>query len=500
MRTAGVLMPVASLPSDYGIGCFSKEAYEFVDNVKESGLSLWQILPLGPTGFGDSPYSSFSTFAGNPYFIDPDELVKKGWLKKGEPGKYDFGKNAGVIDYGKIYASRFKMLRKAFKRSGIQNDRNFNAYVKKNAFWLNDYALYMAIKDHRKGEPWLQWEKDLRIRDKKALAKVTEQYAEDILFYEFLQFEFDDEWKKLKKYANKSGVKIMGDAPIYVAMDSADTWAHPELFQLDKDMNPASVAGCPPDYFSPEGQLWGNPLYDWEFHRKTGFKWWIRRLKRMFEFYDVVRIDHFRGFDSYYSIPYGSTTAIKGHWEKGPGYGLFAAVKKELGEKEVIAEDLGLLTESVRKLVKRTGYPGMKILEFAFDPEGDSDYMPHNLIKNSVVYTGTHDNDTCLGWYRSIDKKTKKFVDGYMDIGDIPEKEIPWVLIRAAMGSVADYCIIPMQDFLSLGSKARINVPSTLGNNWMWRMKKNAFTKRIRNRIRKNVTLFRRGNLSRGKC
>lgn len=494
MRTAGVLMPVASLPSDYGIGCFSKEAYEFIDNVKESGLSLWQILPLGPTGFGDSPYSSFSTFAGNPYYIDPGELIEKGWLKKKDIEKYDFGHDPGHVDYGKIYEARFKMLRKAFKNSGIENDRKFKAFVKKNGFWLDDYALYMAVKTHKKGAPWLQWDEDLRTRKKEAINKAKERYAGDILFYEFLQLEFEEEWKKLKSYANKKGVKIVGDVPIYVAMDSADTWSGAELFQLDKDMKPQAVAGCPPDYFSPTGQLWGNPLYDWDYHRKTGYRWWIKRFKRMFEFYDVVRIDHFRGFDSYYSIPYGSETAVNGHWVKGPGYSLFDTMKKELGEREVIAEDLGILTDSVRKLVKRTGYPGMKILEFAFDPGSDSDYLPHNHIKNSVVYTGTHDNDTCLGWYRTAGRKDRRFIDKYLNIGDIPEKEIPWVFIRNAMGSVADICIIPMQDFLALGSEARINTPSTLGNNWSWRMKKNAFTKKIKRRIREMVGLYRRGS------
>lgn len=485
-------MPVASLPSDHGIGCFSKEAFSFVDDLKEASLSLWQILPLGPTSYGDSPYSSFSTFAGNPYFIDPDTLVEKNWLTKGDLKKYDFGKDPLSIDYGKIYENRFKMLKKAFDNSRITEKRGFRSFVKKNSFWLKDYALYMAIKSHRGGVSWTEWEDDLRKRKPSAIKKARDEYAEDILFYEFQQYEFWEEWKKLKGYANKQGIKLVGDIPIYVALDSADAWAAPELFQFDEDLRPKAVAGCSPDGFSPTGQLWGNPLYDWKYHKDTDYKWWIGRLKRVFDLYDIVRIDHFRGFDAYYSIPYGHKTAEKGHWEKGPGYALFDRMKKELGEKEVIAEDLGFLTDSVRRLVKRTGYPSMKVLEFAFDSREDSDYLPHNYIKNSVVYTGTHDNDTCRGWFETLRKSDRRFAVRYLDMKDVPDKEVPWEFIRAAMMSVSDHCIIPMQDFLSLGSEARINTPSTIGNNWTWRMGKKDFTKKIRKRISDMVKLYRR--------
>ncbi len=493
MRTAGVLLSISSLPSDLGIGCFSKEAYEFIDDLKESSLSLWQILPLGPTSYGDSPYSSFSTFAGNPYYIDPETLVEKGWLKKADLKRYDFGKNERYIDYGKIYENRFKMLRKAFKNSGIEKSKAFRTFEKKNSFWLNDYALYMAVKTHRKGASWIFWDDDIRRRKRDALKEAKVKYAEDVLFHKFLQFEFEEEWKKLKEYANKNGISIVGDIPIYVALDSADAWADPKLFRFDKDLLPEAVAGCPPDAFSVTGQLWGNPLYDWKYHKDTDFKWWMKRLKRVFELYDIVRIDHFRGFDSYYAIPYGDKTAEHGHWEKGPGYALFDRMKKELGERQVIAEDLGFLTDSVRRLVKRTGYPGMKILEFAFDSKEDSDYLPHNYDRNSVVYTGTHDNDTCRGWYESLKPRDKRFAEKYLELKDVPPGEISWKFVRAAMMSVSDICIIPMQDFLGLGSEARINTPSTLGDNWKWRMRKKEFSRSRKKRIAEMVKLYRRG-------
>ncbi|MCR4590401.1 MAG: 4-alpha-glucanotransferase [Lachnospiraceae bacterium] len=493
MRTAGTLLSISSLPSEYGIGCFSKEAYEFVDQLKEASLSLWQVLPFGPTSYGDSPYSSFSTFAGNPYYIDPETLAEKGWLTKADLKKYDFGKKPRYIDFEKIFENRFSMLRKAFKKSGVEKTKAFKSFEKKNSFWLNDYALYMAVKNHNKNASWLLWDEDIRLRKREAVKEAKEKYAEDILFYKFQQFEFEEEWKKLKAYANKQGIKIVGDIPIYVALDSADAWSDPRLFQFDKNLKPEAVAGCPPDAFSATGQLWGNPLYDWEYHKSTGFKWWMRRLKRVFELYDVVRIDHFRGFDSYYSIPYGDKTAEHGHWEKGPGFALFDTMKKELGEKPVIAEDLGILTDSVRRLVKRTGYPGMKILEFAFSAGDDSDYLPHNGVKNSVIYTGTHDNDTCRGWYETLNPRDRRFAEKYLELKGVPGPEISWRFIRAAMMSVSDICIIPMQDFLGLGSEARMNTPSTLGNNWKWRMKKKEFSKAKRKRISEMVEVYRRG-------
>ena len=344
-------MAVSSLPGNYGIGCFSKEAYRFVDDLHDAGQSLWQILPLGPTSYGDSPYQSFSTFAGNPYFIDPDTLIAKKWLTKKECESFDWGKDPQKVDYAKIYYSRFRLLRKAYRRSKIAADRGFKKFLKDNSFWLPDYALFMALKDAHDGKSWETWEKELRFRDKETMKKAQEKYAGDIEFYEFLQYEFFEQWKALKKYANNKGIEIVGDIPIYVAFDSADAWANPELFEFDENLEPIAVAGCPPDAFSADGQLWGNPLYRWDVHKKKGYDWWMKRLDACFKLYDVVRIDHFRGFDAYYRIPYPAENARHGKWVKGPGYDIFKTMKKKLGEKKVIAEDLGYLTPSVIKLV-----------------------------------------------------------------------------------------------------------------------------------------------------
>ncbi|MCR5746372.1 MAG: 4-alpha-glucanotransferase, partial [Lachnospiraceae bacterium] len=393
----------------------------------------------------------------------------------------------------KIYEQRFKLLKKAYKRAKISTDKDFAAFVKENAGWLPDYALFMALKDAHKGKSWEHWEKGLRFREKDAIEKAVKTYAEDIEFYEFLQYEFNLEWKKLKGYANEKGIEIVGDIPIYVAFDSSDAWADPGLFEFDEDMKPVAVAGCPPDAFSADGQLWGNPLYKWEVHKKDGYKWWMRRLKHCFDIYDVVRIDHFRGFDAYYRIPYPAENAKKGKWVKGPGYELFDTMKKKLGEKQVIAEDLGFLTPSVLKLVKRTGYPGMKVLQFAFDPREESDYLPHNYIKNSVVYTGTHDNDTTLSWYYDISATDRKFAAEYLDIPkEVKDQEVPWYFIRGAFASVADTAVIPMQDILSLPHAARMNHPSTIGGNWEWRMKPGAFNKAKQKKLLKMTELYGR--------
>ena len=402
MRKCGVLMPVSSIPSRFGIGGFSKEAYAFVDFLAEAGQSLWQILPLGPTGYGDSPYQSFSTFAGNPYYIDLEALIQEGLLLEKECEEVDYGTNPNYVDYEKIYFSRFALLRKAFERADIQNNAEFQAFVEKEKSWLKDYAMYMAIKDSLGGIAWIEWDEDIRLRKPKAMKAYEEKLADDIAFYCYQQYLFFTQWHALKKYANKKGVEIVGDIPIYVAFDGADAWANPELFQLDEENIPVAVAGCPPDAFSATGQLWGNPLYKWDYHKQTGYEWWVRRMAHCFDLYDVVRIDHFRGFDEYWAIPYGDETAEFGRWEKGPGYSLFEVLKKTLGNRPVIAEDLGFLTPSVIKLVKKTGYPGMKILQFAFDPREESDYLPHNYTSNSVVYTGTHDNDGLRHWIRSL--------------------------------------------------------------------------------------------------
>ena len=484
MRESGILLPVSSLPSKYGIGCFSAEAYEFIDQLKEAGQSCWQILPLGPTGYGDSPYQSFSTFAGNPYFIDLDRLVSYGWLTEEECEAVPFGDNPRFVDYEKLYNGRFRLLRQAFLRSRIEKDADFQNFVADNARWLPDYALYMALKKENGERPWIRWEDGLRFRDPQLLDEKRTELAEDICFYEFLQFEFQRQWKDLKAYANSQGIKIIGDIPIYVSLDSADAWAGKELFQFDENGYPLAVAGCPPDGFSATGQLWGNPLYDWNYHKKTGYRWWMERLSFCYSMYDVVRIDHFRGFDEYYSIPYGETTAVNGHWEKGPGLELFLKAKEVLPGKEIIAEDLGYVTDSVRKLVQDTGFPGMKVLEFAFDSRDTgsaSDYLPHNYSTNCVVYTGTHDNETVTGWFcHGLKGEEKQMVRDYFCAEKTPDKEMYLPLICGAMRSVARLCVIPMQDIFGYGNEARINTPSTTGDNWKWRLLPGEFSPDIR--------------------
>lgn len=477
MRRCGVLMPISSLPSRFGIGGFSKEAYEFVDFLAASGQSLWQILPLGPTGYGDSPYQSFSTFAGNPYYISLDLLIDQGLLTSEECSSVDYGDNSHKVDYEKIYNTRFKLLKKAFERANVGENAEYQEFVENNKEWLKDYAMYMAIKDSLGGISWIEWDEDIRLRKPHAMAEYENKLAKEIAFYSYQQYLFATQWMALKSYANKKGISIVGDIPIYVAFDSADTWANPELFQLDEENVPVAVAGCPPDAFSATGQLWGNPLYRWDYHEETGFAWWIRRLAHCFKLYDIVRIDHFRGFDEYWAIPYGDETAEFGEWKQGPGYKLFDAMKKALGNRAVIAEDLGFLTPSVLKLVKKTGYPGMKVLQFAFDSREESDYLPHNYPNNCVVYTGTHDNDTVNGWIPSMSRKDLVFAKKYLNVkrtSDICES-----LIRTALGCVADTAVIPMQDYLGLGSEARINTPSTLGGNWEWRMDRDACTEEL---------------------
>lgn len=492
MRRNGMLLPIASLPSPYGIGGFSKEAYEFIDLLEETGQKLWQILPLGPTSYGDSPYQSFSTFAGNPYFIDLDTLAEKGWLTKEACEASDYGDNESYIDYGRIYNSRFVLLKQAFLNSDILSDEKFTEFCKDNQHWLPDYALYMALKNQNDGKSWIEWEEEIRLRKPEAVEYYKKELEEECNFYEFLQYEFHEQWTKVKEYAHEKGIQIVGDVPIYVAFDSADTWANPELFQLDEKNLPLGVAGCPPDAFSATGQLWGNPLYNWAYHKKTGYDWWLKRIAYCFDLYDIVRIDHFRGFDEYYSIPYGDETAVNGHWEKGPGMDLFNTVKEKLGELDIIAEDLGFLTESVFQLLKDSGYPGMKVLQFAFDPSEDSDYLTYKYQRNCVVYTGTHDNDTTAGWFEKLSDGDKEVALRYMNSFYTPKEEQHWDLIALAMRSTADTCIIPVQDFLGLGSEARINMPSTLGDNWKWRMTKGVFSEELKEKIRRMTKLYGR--------
>ncbi len=479
-RKSGILMPISSLPSPYGIGGFTKEAYEFVDFLKEAGQTYWQILPLGQTGYGDSPYQSFSTFAGNPYFIDLDCFVEAGYLNREDLEAIDFGENPAQVDYAKIYNGRFCVMEKAYHNSPYalnaccrnENDRRavaeFEQFIEDEAEWLPDYALYSAIKNHLGGIALSDWDEDVRLRKPEALEAYRQSQADVIRFYEFQQYFFRRQWMALKKYANRRKIKIIGDIPIYVAFDSADTWANPELFQLDEKGYPTAVAGCPPDGFSATGQLWGNPLYRWDYHKETGYAWWMKRLSACFRLYDVVRIDHFRGFDEYFAIPYGDTTAERGSWQPGPGLDFMKAIRKNLGSKPIIAEDLGFLTPSVLNLVKKSGYPGMKVMQFAFDSRESGDYLPHNYPKNCVVYTGTHDNDTITGWFGHVAKADLKYAKKYLNISS--SRELNWTFIRHTLASVADTAIIPLQDYLGLGSEARINTPSVLGGNWQWRM------------------------------
>ena len=489
-RSAGILLSITSLPGQYGIGCFSKNAYEFVDWLKEAGQTYWQILPLGPTSYGDSPYQSFSTFAGNPYFISLEELVEEGVLTEKECDGADFGKKADSIDYEKIYRSRYPLLHKAYERSRISEDPEYVRFVEENRWWLSDYALFMAVKDRFGGAPWTEWAEDIRLRRGNSMDDYRRELYFDIEFQQYLQYKFFCQWKKLKAYANEKGIQIIGDIPIYVAMDSADAWAHPELFQLNEQNVPTAVAGCPPDGFSATGQLWGNPLYRWEYHKSTGYDWWMSRMWYSFQLYDVVRIDHFRGFDSYYAIPAGAKTAKKGEWKKGPGMDLFRMLEKKLGTLNIIVEDLGFLTPSVRKMVKDSGFPGMKVLQFAFDPREESDYLPHNYTSHSVVYTGTHDNETSVGWFQTAPRECVSFAKKYLSL--TKEEGYHWGMMRGAWASVSDLAIVPMQDVLGLGNKARMNTPSTLGCNWKWRAKKDQITPALAAKIRKYMKMYGR--------
>ena len=484
MRKCGVLLAVSSIPSKYGIGAFSKEAYAFVDFLEKAGQKLWQILPLGPTGYGDSPYQSFSTFAGNPYYIDLEALIEEGLISKEECDSYDFGDHPEYIDYEKIYLSRFKALRTAYNNSNIAKNADFQKFIADNAYWLDDYALYMAVKNKNGSKGWNEWDEDIKLRKPEAVAMYKEKLKDEIAFYQFQQFYFAKQWFALKTYANEKGIEIVGDIPIYVAFDSADAWTNPELFQFDDTCTPTGVAGCPPDAFSATGQLWGNPLYDWEYHKSTGYDWWMKRIGYCYQLYDVVRIDHFRGFDEYYNIPYGDPTAENGKWMPGPGYELFKTMKEKIGDKPVIAEDLGFLTDSVVKLIEDTGYPGMKILQFAFDSRDESGYLPSKYTPNCVVYTGTHDNDTVVGWFNTIEGADKEFAKSYVGIADDAEPDYNWKFIKSAMASVADTAVIPIQDYLGLGSEARINIPSTLGTNWKWRLKVDACTDELAQRMK----------------
>ncbi|NLK94236.1 MAG: 4-alpha-glucanotransferase [Clostridiales bacterium] len=488
-RGAGVLMHIASLPGKFGIGTFGKEAYKFSDFVSKSGLKYWQMLPVGHTSYGDSPYQCFSAFAGNPYFIDFDILCEQGLLKESEYKYEDYGKDSEKIDYALIFKVKNKVLKKAYsnfkKSKGLKELREeFKDFKNKNAFWLDDYSLYMAVKNHFKLVSWSNWDEDIKLRKQEAMDYYKEKLADNIEYWNFVQFLFFSQWANLKEYVNSLGIKIIGDIPIYVAEDSVEAWSQPSNFKMDYNtMTPKFVAGCPPDMFSETGQLWGNPIYDWDNMRNQGYSWWISRIRESLKLYDVLRIDHFRGFEAYWEIPYGDETAVNGEWIKGPGIDLFNAIKRELGEVEIIAEDLGFQTDSLVEFLKETGYPGMKVLQFAFGSgDGKNDFLPHNYNTNCIAYTGTHDNDTFLGWFTETGSK-EEAAEAKLYLGLNEEEGYNWGFLRGIWNSIANVAIAPMQDFLNLGNDARINFPSTMSGNWQWRAKKNSYNNELANKI-----------------
>lgn len=493
-RSSGILFHPTSLPGKYGIGTLGKEAYAFIDFLKKSRQKLWQIFPLGPTGYGDSPYQSFSSFAGNPYLIDFDLLIEAHLLSEEDLRDVFFGDNEEYIDYGAIYNQKYPLLRKAyenFKSSDNHEMReNLEDFKRENASWLNDYSLYISLKNHFNGLPWNEWAHDIKNREHGAMEHYKNELADDIEYHNFIQFLFFKQWGDVKRYANENGIKIIGDIPIFVAADSSDAWANPEIFLFDEERKPVKVAGVPPDYFSATGQLWGNPLYNWQKLKETNYSWWVERVRANLSTCDIIRIDHFRGFEAYWAVPYGDDTAINGQWEPGPGIDLFNAIKSQLGELPIIAEDLGLMTQGVIDLREATGFPGMKILGFAFDSGEENDYLPHTYTKNCVVYTGTHDNDTLIGWFQKAKEEDRQFARDYLNSRS--DDEIHWNAIRGAWSSVANMAISPVQDFLGLGSEARINTPGVAAGNWQWRLRHGVLTDELAERIAKLTRVYSR--------
>lgn len=479
MRESGILCPIFSLSSRFGIGCFSKEAYEFVDFLWESGQGYWQILPVGPTGFGDSPYQPFSAFAGNPYFISPEALIEEGLLTWDECNSLFFGSDEEKVDYGALFENRRTMLRIAFSRFTEQkenSEKEYREFLKTQEYWLDDYCFYMAVKNENNGAGYLQWEEPLRKKDRKAIQNAKERLADEMDFYRFCQFKFQQQWTKLHAYAASKNVKIIGDIPFYVSMDSSDVFSHPETFLMDRNFRPTVVAGCPPDAFSADGQLWGNPIYDWKACKKNNYDWWINRIRRSFELYDVIRIDHFHGFAQYYAIPYEDETAKNGTMEKGPGMDFFNALTEAVGPLNdgdsfrIIAEDLGTVTEENKQLLKDSKIPGMKILQYAFT-SWDSIYMPYRHDNNSVVYTCTHDNIPTRAWLDCINDGERDFLRRYLNSMNTDYGALMWDMIRECYRSVCDLSIVPLQDYLVKGAESRINTPGAATGNWQWRLK-----------------------------
>ncbi len=489
MRQSGILMHITSLPGACGIGTMGKEAFRFVDFLEEAGQSCWQILPLNPTGYGDSPYQSCSAYAGNPYLIDLVSLVEKGLLTQQELEGIQWCHREDKVDFGIQYNHKLAVLRLAFGR--FTDKESLDRFCQENSSWLADYALFMALKKEYDGKPWFQWEAGLRVRDPEAIWQARQRLQEEIRFQSFVQYLFRTQWQALHTYAGEKNIRIIGDVPIYVPLDSVEVWTAPELFQLDEELTPTAVAGCPPDAFSNDGQLWGNPLYRWDYMAERGYSWWIRRLGAAGKLYDVVRLDHFRGFESYWSVPYGDTTARNGKWIRGGGLDFIRTVQKTLPELELIAEDLGFLTPEVLQMRDDSGLPGMKVLEFAFDSREPSDYLPQNYIQNCVVYTGTHDNETAQQWLDAAGADALAYATEYMHLTE--DEGLVWGMIRTAMGSVADLCVVQLQDYLGLGAEARMNCPGLLSDkNWTWRMGEGMITPELTKKIRRMTELYGR--------
>ena len=489
-RASGILLPISALPSPYGIGTLGKVAYAFADFLHAAGQRYWQLLPLGPTSYGDSPYQSFSTFAGNPYFIDLDLLAEEGLLDKEDLAAADWGNDPRYVDYGKIYEVRFDVLRRAFLR-GRERDREAVERFQAENPWLKNYALYMAVKAHFGMKSWLEWpDEAIRVRAPEAVARYEKELAEDVAFYTYLQYLFFKQWGELREYIHSLGIRIIGDLPIYVAMDSADVWAEPEFFQLGEGNIPTEVSGVPPDYFSADGQLWGNPLYDYDRMRQDGFGWWIRRVEGASRLFDVIRIDHFRGLESYWAVPYGAETAREGRWRKGPGMDLVGVLTQWFHGLDIIAEDLGFLTPEVHQLLRDSGLPGMKVLEFAFDAREPSNYLPHTYERNCVCYVGTHDNETVMQWREQADRADVTFARKYLGLNEA--EGFHWGMIRGGMSSVADTFVAQMQDYLGLGAEGRMNTPGTLGNNWRWRLLPGEASPALARKIRRYAHMYGR--------
>lgn len=489
-RGAGVLLPISSLPSPYGIGTLGQAAYQFVDTLAAAGQKYWQVLPLGPTSYGDSPYQSFSAFAGNPYFIDLDRLVAEGLLSESKVASCDWGREDGYVDYSNLFENRFLVLKIAYERSQHKKLDSYKTFCENNSFWLEDYSLYMALKFHFENKEWLEWNEPIRVREPQAVAKYAKMLKDEVDFWKFTQYKFFEQWNALKAYANEQGIRIIGDIPLYVALDSADVWVHGDLFELDERKKPITIAGVPPDAFSADGQRWGNPLYDWAKMEETDFFWWRERMKANAKLYDIIRIDHFIGIVRFFSIPAENPTAVGGTWRLGPGTKLTNVISESIGDAQIIAEDLGVIVPMVKKVLVKTGFPGMKVLQFAFDGGPTNDYLPHNYTTDNIIaYSGTHDNETTVGFLNGVSAAKRRYICDYLDTR---RKDLPAKFIQVLYASNASVAIVQAQDLLGLGNEARMNVPSTVGLNWRWRMTKSQLEAIEIDRLKHLVTLYGR--------